>query len=80
VTGVNLPGNAEDWKQYINSETPQVGYIAVINAGWWGHVGVVVKIDGDIVTIRSRNWLGLWIVSDDEFDIHDIRLDGYINY
>lgn len=80
ITGLNYPGNAKDWVQYINSDKPVVGSVVVLNVGKWGHIGVVVKVEGNTVTVRSRNWLGLYIVSDDEFDINDNRLTGYIVY
>ena len=78
ITGVEYSGNANVWTQYINSDTPEIGYIVVIQAGRWGHVGFVTEIKDDKITIRSRNWRGLWIISDDEFETNDIRILGYI--
>jgi surface antigen len=82
VTGIDYSGNASEWVAYINSDSPSKYSIAVISAGRWGHIGLVVDdnySDGK-VTIRSRNWEGLWIISDDEFDTNDTRILGYITY
>lgn len=80
ITGTDFTGNAINWKQYINLETPEVGSIVVMQVGKWGHVGIVVKVDGDKVTIRSRNWRQLWQISDDIFDLNDERILGYVKY
>jgi len=78
VTGKDYSGNALEWTEYINSTTPKIGSIVVIKAGRWGHIGVVIDIEKDSIIVRSRNWEGLWIVSDDVFNIDDIRILGYI--
>lgn len=80
-TGVNISGDAKDWAKYINSNVPQKGYVAVIDASYWDHVGEVAYVDHENhrVSIQSRNWRGLYIVSYDWFDLDDIRLLGYID-
>jgi len=79
ISGVSFSGNAITWNRYINSDTPHVGDIIVMNINkYLGHVGVVIAYDNDTVTIRSRNFRGLWIVSDDQFDRDDVRIVGYI--
>ncbi|MEK6896924.1 MAG: CHAP domain-containing protein [Nanoarchaeota archaeon] len=82
VTGVEYSGNASGWVSYINSGSPTKYSIAVISAGRWGHIGLVIDDDysDGKVTVRSRNWRGLWTISDDEFDIKDVRIVGYIKY
>ena len=61
-----------------NSDEPKIGSIVIFNAGWYGHVGVVIRITEDSIIVRSRNWLGKYIVSDDEFKLDDERILGYI--
>ena len=80
ITGVEYNGNAIEWNGYINSEKPEVGSIVVMQVGRWGHLGIVIEIKGDKIVVRSRNWMKLWQISDDEFDINDIRILGYIRY
>lgn len=80
ITNVEHSGNALAWKEYINSNQPEIGSIVVMQVSRWGHLGIVKEINGDKVIIRSRNWQGLWIISDDEFDINDTRILGYIKY
>lgn len=80
ITGAEYSGNANTWKQYINSDNPEIGAIIVIEAGRWGHVGIVKEVKEDSVIVRSRNWRSLWQISDDEFKIDDIRILGYIRY
>lgn len=71
-------GNADQWEQYINSEEAKVGSIAVFRVGRWGHIGIVIKVDEETITVRSRNWQGLWIISDDIFNKDDKKIIGYI--
>lgn len=75
-----LSGNAIAWKDYINSEKPIVGSVVVMKVGKWGHLGIVVKVNDNSVVVRSRNWRGLWVISDDEFELSDERLLGYITF
>lgn len=75
-----LSGNAIEWEKYINTDEPVVGSVVVIKVGKWWHVGVVVSETEDKITVRSRNWRGKWIISDDEFDRADERLAGYITF
>ncbi len=73
-------GDAIDWKEDINSYEPIVGSVIVFRVGKWGHIGIVIKVTDDIIVVRSRNWHGLWIISDDEFKINDERILGYIDF
>ena len=66
ITNLKYRGNASEWDKYINSEIPYINSVVVMNVGRFGHLGVVTKIEDDTITIRSRNWLGLWIISDDK--------------
>lgn len=79
-TGLNYSGNAIEWVKHVNSEVPIIGSVIVLDVNSWGHMGIVIGINNNIVTVRSRNWRGLWIVSDDQFDINDTRIMGYIDY
>lgn len=80
VAKVSFTGNAKAWGAYVNATSPKVGDIVVMRASWWGHIGIVVKVDleNGTITVRSRNYRGLWIVSDDVFRIDDSILMGYI--
>lgn len=79
VTDAPYSGNANVWANYINTNTPHVGDIVVIQTGKYWHIGVVVKVDANTITVRSRNYLGRWIVSDDIFQRADAKLIGYIS-
>ena len=79
ATGIDYSGNAAYWGNYITHYDPKVGDIVMIEAGRWGHIGVVIEVGEDYIIVRSRNWRGLWIVSDDRFDKDDLRLKGYID-
>ena len=80
ITGIDYSGNAIVWKDYINLTSPEVGAIVVLQVGRWGHIGLVKEIKDDKIVVRSRNWRGLWVISDDEFDMDDLRILGYIKY
>lgn len=75
---VNYSGNAEDWQRFINSTEPSMYSIVVLNMSAWGHVGFIIAYDAETVTIRSRNWEGKWIVSDNILSRDDARILGYI--
>lgn len=63
-------GNAADWAAnakamgFTVSSTPDVGSVAQTSAGYYGHVAVVVRVEGDQVVIREMNSLGLGIVDE----------------
>ncbi len=57
-------GNAGTWLYraksmgYATSKTPTVGSIMVSSESWWGHVAIVEKISGDMITISEMNYKG----------------------
>ena len=60
----NIPswGNANQWDDNARasgktvSNVPVVGSVAQSDRGYYGHVGVVVSIQGDSVTILEKNY------------------------
>ena len=60
----NIPswGNANQWDDNARasgktvSNVPVVGAVAQTDGGYYGHVGVVVSIQGDSVTILEKNY------------------------
>lgn len=79
VTGVSFTGDAILWWRYVNSQTAKIDSIVVMKNGKYGHVGIVVDRTDTEIVVRSRNFRGLWIVSDDRFDINDPDIVGYID-
>ena len=77
-TGVSYSGNAITWQKYINSEIPVEGAIVVTTHSYWGHVGIVKDIVNNNVLMESRNFKGLYIVSQDWLDINNPQILGYI--
>ena len=75
-----LSGNAIDWKSYINQKEPIVGSVVVMQVGKWGHLGFVINETDDTITVRSRNYEGKWIISDDVINKNDERILGYITF
>ena len=70
VTGRGQNGNAGTWGS--TSSTPGVGKIMIWypgeqGASGAGHVGVVVGVSGNTVTIRHMNWHGVGVVSTETF-------------
>ena len=78
VTGVPFVGNAINWWKYVNTQVPEIDSIVVLKTGPVGHVGIVIDKTETEIIVRSRNYQGLWIVSDDKFDISDKKILGYI--
>ena len=68
VAGIlNVPwghGNANRWDNnaramgYVVDNTPAIGAIAQTDRGRWGHVALVLSLDGDNVLIREMNYRG----------------------
>lgn len=67
VAGIlNIPwtGNANRWDDnarsmgYIVNETPYAGDVAQSDAGYWGHVALVLSVQGNTVLIREMNYRG----------------------
>jgi hypothetical protein len=46
-----------DKRKIINSHLAKIGRVAIMNVGMpWGHVGVVVAKNGNLITIREANY------------------------
>jgi hypothetical protein len=55
-TGLNT---LQDKKNIINSTSPSVGSVAIINSGYTaGHVAYVTGVSGSTITIEEANWGG----------------------
>lgn len=56
----NSLGNANQWddKASVVSTIPVVGMIAQTDAGWAGHVAVVVAVGDGTVTVKEMNYSG----------------------
>ncbi len=70
ATGRGQNGNAGTWRP--TSSTPGVGKIMIWSPGEQGasgagHVGVVIGVSGNTVTIRHMNWRGVGVVSVETF-------------
>ncbi len=81
VTKTSYTGDAGSWSRYVNNgKIAEVGEIVVLNIGKRGHLGVVIAVDKikGTITVRSRNYEGLWLVTDNTFDIDDVSIVGYI--
>lgn len=78
LTGVGrdqVSGAAKTTK--TNSTTPSVGAIIVTNESWWGHVGVVLKIEGDRVYIWETNYRWNGKASTRWISTKDKKIKGY---
>ena len=57
-------GNAGTWlynakaQGYATGRTPRPGAIMVSSESWWGHVAIVEKVAGNIITISEMNYKG----------------------
>jgi len=55
-------GNAGTWLYHAKSigyktgKTPQKGAIMVSSESWWGHVAIVEKVSGDMITVSEMNY------------------------
>jgi surface antigen len=57
-------GNAGTWlykakaSGYATGKAPRVGSIMVSSESWWGHVAIVEKVSGGVITISEMNYKG----------------------
>ena len=65
---IHATGNARDWMRYSNSSVPIAGAVAVSTRGRLGHVGIVLESNNGKVLVRSMNYRGFGVVSDDWTD------------
>lgn len=78
-TGWDLRGNAIDWAEYINSEEYSDGAVIVLKLGPYWHLGITLdKGEDGIITYRSRNQDGKWVISDDQVHESSTLIAGYI--
>jgi len=83
----NIPpnwGNAGQWLSaarrsgYATGSLPQPGAIIVTSESWFGHVGYVEEVNGDMVTISEMNYQGWGVVSRRTISRHSPVIKGYI--
>ncbi len=77
-------GNAGTWLYHARAygaktgKTPKEGAIIVTNESWYGHVGIVTKVDGNNVTIKEMNYKGFGVVSSRTISVKSQVIKGYI--
>lgn len=80
----NSMGNANQWDDYLGSSgytvspTPIIGAIAQTDRGYYGHVAVVLTIDGGMVKVVEANVQGLNVVSEAWYPISHFEHYIYI--
>lgn len=79
-TAPHMRGNAVTWRRYITTKKAVVGSVVVFGGGKYGHVGIVTAINNETITVRSRNYHGRYIISDDVFSINSPKILGYITF
>lgn len=77
-------GNAGTWLYhaksmgYATGKSPRVGSIMVSSESWWGHVGVVEKVNGNEITISEMNYKGFAKKSYRTLDARSRVIKGFI--
>lgn len=77
-------GNAGTWlynakvSGYRTGRTPQVGAIMVSSESWWGHVAIVERVVGDLVTVAEMNYDHWGRVDHRTFSAASRVVKGYI--
>ncbi len=56
LSGINVGPIGYAKNHPINSNTPNVGAIIVTSESYYGHLGVVIAINGDTLTIQEGNY------------------------
>lgn len=77
-------GNAGTWLYhakaagYSTGKAPRPGSIIVTSESWWGHVGIVEKVNGSEVTISEMNYKGWGKKSSRTISTGSRVIKGYI--
>jgi len=75
--GLVISGNA---KNIIpNVEYPVVGGGVLLRSGYYGHIAVVERIDGESILISESNWEGCGIISQRTIMLNDPDIRGYVS-
>lgn len=77
-------GNARNW--YYNAKavgrpvgkTPKIGSIIVLSSGYYGHVGYVEKVDGNVITYSESNNPRLGKITWQTVDYRKLPVIGFI--
>lgn len=77
---INVPqdlGNANQWaynasrEGFTVSSVPRVGSVAQTNAGYYGHVALVIGVTDSTVVVREMNYTALGVTSEREAPISE---------
>jgi LysM repeat protein len=77
-------GNAGTWLYhaksagYATGRSPRVGSIMVSSESWWGHVALVEKVSGNMITISEMNYKGFAKKSSRTLDSRSRIIKGFI--
>jgi len=81
LSGIFRFGNAIDWVQFVDSDTPTLKSVVVFDTSHseLGHLAVVYKIDlNKQILIVERNYEDLWVISTRSLDWDDPSILGYV--
>lgn len=56
-------GDAITWKRYINSETPKVGSVVVLQEGPLGHLAIITAVYENSFSVVEQNFSGRYTVN-----------------
>jgi len=59
-------------------KTPQVGAIMVSSESWYGHVSIVTKVQGNMITVREMNYEGFNVESTRTLSAKSRVIKGFI--
>ncbi len=77
-------GNAGTWLYhakaagYATGRTPKVGSIMVSSESWWGHVALVEKVSGSMITVSEMNYVKWGKKSSRTLDSKSRVIKGFI--
>jgi GH25 family lysozyme M1 (1,4-beta-N-acetylmuramidase) len=65
-------------RKIINAYTPTVGDVAIMTVGFFGHVGIVQEINGEIITIKEANYK-TGSITERQGTASELKIVGYFN-
>lgn len=70
-----IPSVARDLE--VNQRQPDIGFVIKTSESVWGHVGVIIQIDGNMLTVVESNYTWNGIVGIRQLNAQDSRILGY---
>jgi hypothetical protein len=71
-------GDAKDWVKYVNSKTPEIGAVVVLNESPLGHLAIVTSFTETTIDIVEQNYKHAYVINYRTLPINYSKILGYV--